>query len=135
MRQMRAAAPSTYHSLLPSRTPPLLPIPLPAPSTSRRADIPKADTPPRKRLLLTTPRLVCEFERVSLVLQRESQDHYGHKSIAVDVSVERVQSFTHDITCLEGSCSLWRAEMRALEARVTCRDEVRAHKWQRQAVE
>ncbi|GJU78487.1 putative reverse transcriptase domain-containing protein [Tanacetum coccineum] len=40
MRQMRVAAPSTYHSLLPSGTPPLLPIPLPAPSTSRRADIP-----------------------------------------------------------------------------------------------
>ncbi|GKE66575.1 hypothetical protein Tco_1520736, partial [Tanacetum coccineum] len=36
-------------------TPPLLPIPLPAPSTSRRADIPEADTPPRKRLLLTAP--------------------------------------------------------------------------------
>ncbi|GKB01807.1 hypothetical protein Tco_0829851 [Tanacetum coccineum] len=60
MRQMRATAPSTYHSLLPSGTPPLLPIPLPAPSTSRRADIPEADTPPRKRLLLTTPRPECE---------------------------------------------------------------------------
>ncbi|GJS00570.1 hypothetical protein Tco_0317078 [Tanacetum coccineum] len=56
MRQMRATSPSTYHSLLPSGTPPLLPIPLHAPSTSRRADIPKADMPPRKRLLLTTPR-------------------------------------------------------------------------------
>ncbi|GJR96445.1 reverse transcriptase domain-containing protein [Tanacetum coccineum] len=42
-------------------TPPLLPIPLPAPSTSRRADIPEADTPPRKRLLLTTPRPGCEI--------------------------------------------------------------------------
>ncbi|GJW41535.1 putative reverse transcriptase domain-containing protein [Tanacetum coccineum] len=61
MRQMRATAPSTYHSLLPSGTPPLLPIPLPAPSTSRRADIPEADTPPRKRLLLTTPRPGCEI--------------------------------------------------------------------------
>ncbi|GJX49053.1 putative reverse transcriptase domain-containing protein [Tanacetum coccineum] len=60
MRQMRATAPSTYHSLLLSGTPPLLPIPLPAPSTSRRADIPEADTPPRKRLLLTTPRPGCE---------------------------------------------------------------------------
>ncbi|GKA47475.1 hypothetical protein Tco_0740358 [Tanacetum coccineum] len=40
--------------------PPLLPIPLPAPSTSRRADIPEADTPPRKRLLLTAPRPGCE---------------------------------------------------------------------------
>ncbi|GJY43410.1 hypothetical protein Tco_0431623, partial [Tanacetum coccineum] len=56
MRQMRATAPSTYHSLLPLGTLPLLPIPLPAPSSSRRVDIPEADTPPRKRLLLTTPR-------------------------------------------------------------------------------
>ncbi|GKF02325.1 hypothetical protein Tco_0029248, partial [Tanacetum coccineum] len=40
-------------------TPPSLPIY--APSTSRRADIPKADTPPRKRLLLTTPRPGCEI--------------------------------------------------------------------------
>ncbi|GKG00657.1 hypothetical protein Tco_0302347, partial [Tanacetum coccineum] len=58
--EMRAAAPSTYHPLLPSGTPLLLPIPLPAPSTSRRADIPEADTPPWKRLLLTAPRLGCE---------------------------------------------------------------------------
>ncbi|GKG64233.1 hypothetical protein Tco_0651334, partial [Tanacetum coccineum] len=36
--------------------PPLLPIPLHAPSTSHRADIPEADIPPRRRLLLTTPR-------------------------------------------------------------------------------
>nr|GEY32733.1 hypothetical protein [Tanacetum cinerariifolium] len=56
--EMRAAVPSTYHSLLPSRTPPLLPIPLPVLSTSRRAEIPKADTPPRK--LLTAPRPRCE---------------------------------------------------------------------------
>ncbi|GKE47062.1 hypothetical protein Tco_1478320, partial [Tanacetum coccineum] len=55
MAQMRAAVPSAYHSLLPSETPPLLPIPLPAPSTSRRADIPEADTPLQKRLLLTAP--------------------------------------------------------------------------------
>nr|GFB17765.1 hypothetical protein [Tanacetum cinerariifolium] len=58
--EMRAAVPSTYHSLLPSKTPPLLPIPLPVSSTSRRAEIPEADTPPRKRLLLTTPRPGCE---------------------------------------------------------------------------
>ncbi|GJW69532.1 hypothetical protein Tco_0126449 [Tanacetum coccineum] len=65
MAQMRAAAPSTYHPLLPSGTPPLLPIPLPAPSTSRRADIPEADTPPRKRLLLTAPRPGCEVRESS----------------------------------------------------------------------
>ncbi|GKG51312.1 hypothetical protein Tco_0541696, partial [Tanacetum coccineum] len=42
---------------------PLLPIL--APSTSRRADIPEVDTPPRKRLLLTTPRPGCEVEESS----------------------------------------------------------------------
>ncbi|GKF40307.1 hypothetical protein Tco_0120368, partial [Tanacetum coccineum] len=59
--EMRDVASSLYHSLHPSGTPPLLHIPLPAPSTSRRADIPEADTSPRKRLLLTTPRPGCEI--------------------------------------------------------------------------
>ncbi|GKG32331.1 hypothetical protein Tco_0427281, partial [Tanacetum coccineum] len=54
--EMRDVASFLHHLLHPSRTPPLLPIPLPAPSTSRRDDIPEADTPPQKRLLLTTPR-------------------------------------------------------------------------------
>nr|GFC33763.1 hypothetical protein [Tanacetum cinerariifolium] len=65
MAQMRATVPSTYHSLLPSGTPPLLPIPLPVPSPSRRAEIPEADTPPRKRLLLTAPRHGCEVRESS----------------------------------------------------------------------
>ncbi|GKC77991.1 hypothetical protein Tco_1128765 [Tanacetum coccineum] len=56
MAQMRATTPSTYHPLLPSGTLPLLPIPLPVPSTNRRADILEADMPPQKRLLLTTLR-------------------------------------------------------------------------------
>nr|GEX47579.1 reverse transcriptase domain-containing protein [Tanacetum cinerariifolium] len=60
MAQMRATVPSTYHSLLLSGTPSLLPIPLPVPSTSRRAEIPEVDMPPRKRLLLTAPRPGCE---------------------------------------------------------------------------
>ncbi|GJR51404.1 putative reverse transcriptase domain-containing protein [Tanacetum coccineum] len=58
--QMRSVAPSTYYPLLLSGTPLLLPIPLLAPSTSRRDDIPEADTPPRKRLLLTAPIPGCE---------------------------------------------------------------------------
>ncbi|GKA38916.1 hypothetical protein Tco_0731467 [Tanacetum coccineum] len=66
MAQMRAATPSTYHPLLLSGTPPLLPILLHAPSTSRRADIPEADTPTRKRLLLTTPRPGCEVGESSV---------------------------------------------------------------------
>nr|GFA58046.1 hypothetical protein [Tanacetum cinerariifolium] len=65
MAQMRAAVPSTYHSLLPLGTPPLLPIPLTVPSTSRRAEILEADMPPRKRLLLTAPRPGCEVRESS----------------------------------------------------------------------
>ncbi|GJU25903.1 hypothetical protein Tco_1164524 [Tanacetum coccineum] len=41
---MRATSPPTHH-----------PLPLPAPSISRKVDIPEADIPPRKRLLLTAP--------------------------------------------------------------------------------
>nr|GEX19578.1 hypothetical protein [Tanacetum cinerariifolium] len=51
---MNAIASSLYHSLHPSGTPPLLP--LSTPSTSHRAGIPEADTPPRNRPLLATPR-------------------------------------------------------------------------------
>ncbi|GKF99650.1 hypothetical protein Tco_0301341, partial [Tanacetum coccineum] len=61
----------TYHPLLPSGTPPLLPIPLPTPSASRRADIVEADTPPRKRLLLTTPRPGCKVGESSAAAARQ----------------------------------------------------------------
>nr|GEX31329.1 hypothetical protein [Tanacetum cinerariifolium] len=71
MAQMRAVVPSTYHSLLPSGTPPLLLIPLPVPSTSRRAEILEADTPPRKRLLLTAPRPGCEVGESSAAAARQ----------------------------------------------------------------
>nr|GFD52323.1 hypothetical protein [Tanacetum cinerariifolium] len=37
------------------------------PSTSRRAEIPEADMPPRKRLLLTAPRPGCEVGESSAV--------------------------------------------------------------------
>ncbi|GJU30042.1 putative reverse transcriptase domain-containing protein [Tanacetum coccineum] len=60
MAQMRATTPSTYHPLLPSRTPPLLPILILALSTSHRADIPEANILPQKRLLLTAPKPGCE---------------------------------------------------------------------------
>nr|GFC75318.1 hypothetical protein [Tanacetum cinerariifolium] len=52
-------------------TPPLLPIPLHVPSTSRRAEIPEADTPPRKRLLLTSPKLGCEVRESSAAAARQ----------------------------------------------------------------
>ncbi|GJT05724.1 hypothetical protein Tco_0840186 [Tanacetum coccineum] len=55
-----APTPLLPPSFLSPQTPSLLPIPLPVPSASRRAKIPEADTPPRKRILLTTPRPSCE---------------------------------------------------------------------------
>ncbi|GKC73714.1 hypothetical protein Tco_1119597 [Tanacetum coccineum] len=60
MVQIRAATPSTHHSLLLSGTPPLLPIPFPSSSISippvdRREIISEADMQPCKRLLLTAP--------------------------------------------------------------------------------
>ncbi|GKC78558.1 putative reverse transcriptase domain-containing protein, partial [Tanacetum coccineum] len=69
--QMRATTPSTYHSLLPSGTLPMLPIPLPAPSTSRKADILEADMPPRKRLLLTAPTPRFEVRESSAAATRQ----------------------------------------------------------------
>nr|GEZ54472.1 hypothetical protein [Tanacetum cinerariifolium] len=71
MAQMRATVPSTYHLLLLSGTPPLLPIPLPVPSTNRRAEIPEADMPPQKRLLLTAPRPGCEVGESSAAVARQ----------------------------------------------------------------
>nr|GFB71280.1 hypothetical protein [Tanacetum cinerariifolium] len=68
--EMNAIASSLYHSLHLSGTPPVLPIPLSRPSTSRRAGIPEADTPPRNRPLLATPRLGCEVGESSTVARR-----------------------------------------------------------------
>ncbi|GJS97307.1 hypothetical protein Tco_0804275 [Tanacetum coccineum] len=148
MRQMRATAPSTYHSLLPSGTPPLLPIPLPAPSTSRRADIPEADTPPRKRLLLTTPRPGCEIgEKVFLLLQKlESSEfctrhHDAQKdraAVRAEIEVLRRERLAYEQESIQTRQDLARSEAhcRALEARVTVLEtEVRRHEWQRQAAD
>ncbi|GJT21368.1 hypothetical protein Tco_0891305 [Tanacetum coccineum] len=103
MAQMRAAAPSTYHPLLLSGTPPLLPIPLPAPSTSRRADIPKADTPPQKRLLLTAPR--PGSVRAEIEVLRRERLAYKQESIQTRQDLARFEAYS-----------------RALEARVTVLD-------------
>nr|GEX71881.1 putative reverse transcriptase domain-containing protein [Tanacetum cinerariifolium] len=72
MTQMRAAVPSTYHLLLPLGTPPLLPIPLPIPSTSRRAEIPEAARRLGRGYCLLLPDLGVRLERVLLLLLRDS---------------------------------------------------------------
>ncbi|GJU43841.1 hypothetical protein Tco_1201107 [Tanacetum coccineum] len=81
--EMRDVASAYYHSLHPSRTPPLLPIPLPAPSSFRRADIPEADMPPQKRLLLTTPETRALEARVT-VLETEARPTKWAASQAAD---------------------------------------------------
>nr|GFD59221.1 hypothetical protein [Tanacetum cinerariifolium] len=61
-----------------SGTPPLLPIPLYTPSTSRRAGIPEADTPLRNRPLLATPRPRCEVGESSAAAARRSGPTMAH---------------------------------------------------------
>ncbi|GKD54383.1 putative reverse transcriptase domain-containing protein [Tanacetum coccineum] len=146
MRQMRATAPSTYHSLLLSGTPPLLPIPLP--STSRRADIPEADTPPRKRLLLTTPKPGCEIRESSAaaaarqpgptMAHRVNHSHKDRAAVRTEIEVLRRERLAYEQEGMETRQDLARSEAhcRALEARVTVLvTEVRRHEWQRQAAD
>ncbi|GJU29843.1 reverse transcriptase domain-containing protein [Tanacetum coccineum] len=102
---MRDVASAYYHSLHQSGTPPLLPTPLPAPSTSRRVDIPKADTPSRKRLLLTTPRPSGEVD----VCTRESSEfctrHHDAQTDRAAVRAE-IEILKEKETCLRarGPC-------------------------------
>nr|GEZ68403.1 hypothetical protein [Tanacetum cinerariifolium] len=63
-----AEASSLYRSLHPSGTPPLLPVS--TPSTSRRAGIPEAGTPPWNMPLLATPRPGCEVGESSAAAAR-----------------------------------------------------------------
>ncbi|GKF59056.1 hypothetical protein Tco_0175842 [Tanacetum coccineum] len=128
---MRAAAPSTYHSLLPSGTPPLLPIPQPAPSTSRRADIPEADTPPQKRLPLTTPRPSCEVGESSAAAK-------DRPIVRAEIEVLGRERLAYEQESMETRQALARSEAhcRALEARVTVLEtEARRHEWQHQAAD
>nr|GFD33808.1 hypothetical protein [Tanacetum cinerariifolium] len=74
--EMNAIASSLHHSLHPSGTPPLLPIS--TPSTSRRAGIPKANTPPRNRPLLATPRPGCEVGESSDAAARRQGPAMAH---------------------------------------------------------
>nr|GFC35358.1 hypothetical protein [Tanacetum cinerariifolium] len=66
--EMNAIASSLHRSLHPSGTPPLLPIS--TPSTSHRVGIPEANTPPRNRPLLATPRPRCEVGESSAAAAR-----------------------------------------------------------------
>ncbi|GJX46020.1 hypothetical protein Tco_0271210 [Tanacetum coccineum] len=86
MRQMRAAAPSTYHSLLPSGTLPLLPIPLPTSSTSRRVVFHGWTLHSKEDYYLYTPALKA---RVT-VLEIEVHHHEWQRQAADDLVVQYI---------------------------------------------
>nr|GEY92061.1 hypothetical protein [Tanacetum cinerariifolium] len=77
--EMNAIASSLYHSLHPSGTPPLLPIHLSTSSTSHRAGIPEADTPPQNRPLLATLRPWCEVGESSAAAARRPGPTMAHE--------------------------------------------------------
>ncbi|GJW45291.1 hypothetical protein Tco_0074090 [Tanacetum coccineum] len=152
--EMRDVASAYYHSLHPLGTPPLLPIPLPAPSTSRRADIPKADTLPRKRLLLTTLRPSCEVGESSAAaatrqpgptIEAKLQDTERRMMtaledrVAVRAEIEILRErLAYEQESMETRQALARSEAhcRTLEARVTLLEtKVHHHEWQHQATD
>ncbi|GJS26498.1 hypothetical protein Tco_0487118 [Tanacetum coccineum] len=129
----------------------MLPIPLPAPSTSRRADIPEADTPPRKRLLLTAPRPGCEVGESSAIaaarqpgptmacrvdcssldtVETRVRDTERRMMVALEVVNLRV-SYQVDVRSRESLES--EAYSRALEEWITVLEtQAHRHEWQRQ---
>nr|GEZ70716.1 reverse transcriptase domain-containing protein [Tanacetum cinerariifolium] len=119
--EMNAIALSLYHSLHPSGTPPLLPIPLSTPSTSRRAGIPEADTPPRNRPLLATPRPGCEVEESSAAAARRPGPTMAHE---VDCSyvetrlrdTKRMMMATLELVNLRKDRAVVRAEIEVLRS-------------------
>nr|GFC07363.1 hypothetical protein [Tanacetum cinerariifolium] len=74
--EMNAIASSIHRSLHPLGTSPLLSIS--TSSTSRRAGIPEADTPPRNRPLLATLRPGCEVGENSAAVVRRSGPTMAH---------------------------------------------------------
>nr|GFA84333.1 reverse transcriptase domain-containing protein [Tanacetum cinerariifolium] len=124
------------------------PLPLSASFTSRKADIPEADIPPRKRLLLTTPTHGFEVGGVLLLLLLDSQDllwtmgsitALDHAALRGEVDTLRryLSSLctTHEHERVEARQALARFEAhnRALEARIAVLEtQAHRHKWQRQ---
>ncbi|GJS42758.1 hypothetical protein Tco_0567801 [Tanacetum coccineum] len=143
--EMRDVASFLHHSLHPSGTPPLLPIPLPAPSTSRRDDIPEANTPPRKRPLLTTPRPECEVgESVSGLLLAGGQPGptISHRVRLQPYVHSRESSEFHsrhhdaqkDRAAVRAEIEVLRRERLAYEQEML-ETKVRRHEWQRQGAD
>nr|GEY60206.1 hypothetical protein [Tanacetum cinerariifolium] len=97
-----APTPLIPPSFLSPRTLPLLPIPLPVPSTNRKANIPEADMPPQKRLLLTAPRPGCEIGESSGAAATRFRDTERRMLTALEMVNMRV-SYQVDVRSRESS--------------------------------
>ncbi|GJS86898.1 hypothetical protein Tco_0769534 [Tanacetum coccineum] len=145
-------------SFLAPGTLPVLPISYPAPSSSRRADVPEADAPPRKRLLLTTPRPGCEIGESSAAaaarqpgptIETRLLDTERRMMTALELVNRRVtyqvdvlhrewlRLLHTDITMPQKDRQLGELEIEILrKARITLLEtEARRHEWQRQAAD
>nr|GEY74671.1 putative reverse transcriptase domain-containing protein [Tanacetum cinerariifolium] len=109
-----APTPLLPPSFLSIRTQPLLPIPLPVPSTSRRAEILEADMPPQKRLLLTAPRPGFQDTERRMITALEMVNM--RVSYQVDVRSRESSEFYSRHHDAQKECAAVRAE---IEARVT----------------
>nr|GFB61322.1 hypothetical protein [Tanacetum cinerariifolium] len=115
------------------RTPSLLPIPLSTPSTSCRARILEADTPPRNRPLLATFRPRCEVEESSAAAARRPGPTMAH---GVDVCTRESSEFCTQHHDAQKDRVVVRAEIEGLEARVAVLEtHARRLEWQRQAAD
>nr|GEZ92542.1 hypothetical protein [Tanacetum cinerariifolium] len=156
--EMNAITSSLYHSLHPSGTPPLLPIPLSTPSTSRRARIPEANTPPQNRPLLATPRPGCEVRESFDAAARRPGPTMAHgvdcsyvetrlqdterrrivSAMKAKIKVLRSERLAYEQEGIQTREALARSEAycRALEARVAVLEtHARRLEWQRQAAD
>ncbi|GKF52976.1 hypothetical protein Tco_0159886, partial [Tanacetum coccineum] len=131
-----------------------------APSSSRRADVPEADAPPRKRLLLTTPRPGCEIGESSaaaaarqpgptietrlrdterrMMTALELVNKRDREAVRVEIEVLRRERLTYEQESIQIRQDLARSEAynRTLEAQVTVLEtKVHRHEWQRQAAD
>ncbi|GKB43068.1 reverse transcriptase domain-containing protein [Tanacetum coccineum] len=138
MAQMRAAAPSTYHLLLPLGTPPLLPIPLPTPSLAAELIFPRLTRYLGRGYYLLLLDLGVRLGRVLLLLLRDSQDLLWPKdraAVRAEIKVLRRERLAYEQESMETCQALSRSEAysRALEAQVTVLEtQARRNEWQRQ---
>nr|GFA32185.1 hypothetical protein [Tanacetum cinerariifolium] len=121
--EVNAIASSLYHSLHPSRTSPLLPIPLSTPSTSGRARIPEVD--------------VCTRES-SEFYTRHHDAQKDRAAVRAEIEMLRSERLTYEQEGIQTREALARSEAycKALEARVAVLEtHVHRLEWQRQAAD